>query len=167
MTYCSAYLSVLHLSTYLFSAACKSIARSFQSFNNQQVIYNKIYQSHYRLIECFILQTEVIHKNQRVHNHNRRDYYNYPCVFYNKRWAFLQNWLVSDENRRVFTNNHLAFNYNPQVSDTNQWVIYQNRWVININLWVAIKESQLNTILSFKTKALILYSIIQYLTGRL
>jgi len=167
MTYRSAYLSVLHFSTYLFSAACKSIARPFLSFSSQQVIYHKIYQSHYRIMECFILQKVFQPINPRVFNENRLVSYNNQWVLYSNRWVYSNNCLVlsqyqrvSDENRTVIHNNPLVFNHFHTVSDNNPWVLQENRRIFNKNQRVIVTESQLNALLSFKINSTSLYSII-------
>ena len=174
MTYRSASISVLPFTTYLFSAASKVIAMPFQSFTNQLVIYNTIYHSYYRLIECFILQKECLQINPRVFNQNSRVSFNNPWVFYNNRWVysnnrrvFSQNPRVSDENRRHFIDNPSVFNHFRWVSEKNPRVLQENSWVFNKNPWVNIKVRQLNAILSFTITALTLHSIILYLTARL
>ena len=146
MTYRSAYLSVLHFSTYLFSAASKVIARPFLSFSSQQVIYHKIYQSHYRLMECFILQKVFQPINPRVFNENRLVSYNNQLVLYSNRWVFIRNQRVSDENRTVIPNNPLVFNLFPTVSVNNQRVLQENLRVFNKNTRDIITESQLNAL---------------------
>ena len=120
MTYRSVYFSVLHFSANLFRTDAVVIAGIFQSFSSYQVVYHKVFHSYCRLIECFILQSVIQQINQQGYNHNRRDYYNNPCIIFINRWLHTQNCLVSDENRRVFTNNLWTLNYYLQVSEKNQ-----------------------------------------------